>query len=31
MQRLAPTLREDKVPADLISLIETILAATILK
>ena len=28
MQRLAPTLREDKVPADLISLIETILAAT---
>ena len=28
MQRLAPALREDNVPADLISLIETILAAT---
>ncbi|ASP48196.1 class 1 fructose-bisphosphatase [Cognaticolwellia beringensis] len=28
MQRLAPALREDNVPTDLISLIETILAAT---
>ena len=28
MQRLAPALREDNVPSDLISLIETILAAT---
>jgi fructose-1,6-bisphosphatase I len=28
MQRLAPALREDNVPADLISLIETILTAT---
>lgn len=28
MQRLAPALREDNVPLDLISLIKTILAAT---
>jgi fructose-1,6-bisphosphatase I len=28
MQRLAPALRQDNVPLDLISLIKTILAAT---